>query len=68
MAIQGTGGYNSENNGLLESPTEAEKQMIRVFLIGVAMANTLWCYTFQYAIYILNHRYSRMIDDLPIFK
>ena len=68
MVVQGTGGYNSENNGMVESPIKPIKRMIRVSLIGAGMEDTLWCVAFEYAVYLLNHRYNRMIDDLPIVK
>ncbi len=34
MIIQTMGGYNTENNGVAESPIKPIKQIIRSFLIG----------------------------------
>ena len=66
--VQTTGGYNSENNGMVESPIKPIKRMVRVMLIGAALPNELWCYAFVYAVWIANHSYNRMIDDMPIVK
>jgi hypothetical protein len=68
LAIQTTGGYNSENNGMVESPIKPIKRMVRLFLIGAGMSDELWCFAFTYAVYVHNHRYNRMIDTLPIVK
>ena len=68
MAVQSTGGYNSENNGLVESPIRPIKQMVRAFLVGAGLPDKLWCYAFIYAVYILNHRYNRAIKTMPIVK
>ena len=67
-AVQELGGYNSENNGIVESPIKPVKQMIWVLLNGAALPDIIWCYAFQYAIYIINHQYNRMIYNLPIMK
>ena len=32
------------------------------------MPDILWCYAFCWAIYVMNHRYNRSIDNLPIVK
>ena len=55
MVIQTMGGYNSENNGVVESPIKPIKWMIRAFLIGAAMPDLVWCFAFLYAIYVMNH-------------
>ena len=68
MVVQTTGGYNSENNGMAESPIKPIKRMVCLFLIGAGMPDTLWCFAYSYAIYVHNHRYNRMIDELPIIK
>jgi hypothetical protein len=56
MSVQSTGGYNSTNNGLVESPIKPIKRMVRIFLLGAAMPDTIWCYAFVYAVYLSNHR------------
>ena len=68
LVVQTTGGYNSENNGMVESPIKPIKRCIRAFLIGAALPDIIWCYAFSWAIYVMNHRYNRAIDDLPIVK
>ena len=68
MAVQTTGGYNSTNNGMVESPIKPVKRMIRAFLVGAALPDPIWCFAFCYAVYLLNHRYNRAIDNLPIVK
>ena len=68
MNVQGTGGYNSTNNGMVESPIKPIKRMVRIFLLGAAMPDTLWCYAFCYAVYMSNHSWNRMISDVPIVK
>ena len=65
MTIETTGGYNSTNNGMAESPIKPIKRLVRSFLIGAALPDIIWCFAFTYAIYIMNHRYNRMIDNLP---
>ena len=40
--------------------------MTRSFLIGAAFPYIMWCFAFIYAIRIMNHRYNRMIKNLPI--
>ena len=62
MTVETTGGYNSTNNGMVESPIKPIKRMTRSFLIGAAFPDTLWCFAFIYAICIMNHRYNRMIQ------
>ena len=32
------------------------------------MPDIIWCYAFCWAIYVMNHRYNRSIDNLPIVK
>ena len=68
MVIQTMGGYGSENNGVVESPINPIKRMIRSFLIGAAIPDLVWCFAFLYAIYVMNHRYNRLIKNLPIVK
>ena len=68
LVVQTTGGYNSENNGMVESPIKPIKRCIRVFLIGATMPDIIWCYAFCWAIYVMNHRYNRSIDNIPIVK
>ena len=65
MTVESTGGYNSTNNGMVESPIKPIKRLVRSFLIGAALPDIIWCFAFTYAIYIMNHRYNRMIDNLP---
>ena len=66
MLVQTTSGYNSGNNAMVESPIKPIKRMIRAFLTGTAMPDILWCFAFTQAIYVINHRYNRLIDNLPI--
>ena len=66
MTVETTGGYNSTNNGMVESPIKPIKRMTRSFLIGAAFPDTLRRFAFIYAIRIMNHRYNRMIENLPI--
>ena len=65
MKIDTTGGYNSENNGMVESPIKPIKRIVRSFIIGAAMPDEIWCFAFVYAILIMNHRWNRMIKNLP---
>lgn len=66
MTDETTGGYNSTNNSMVESPIRPIKRMTRSFLIGAAFPDTLWCFAVIYSIRIMNHRYNRMIKNLPI--
>ena len=68
MVIQTTDGYNSENNGVVESTIKPIKWIIRAFLIGAAMPDLVWCFAFMYAIYVMNYHYNRLIKNLPIVK
>ena len=68
IVVQTTGGYNSENNGMEESPIKPIKRMVRLLLIGAGMPDTLWCFAYSYAVYGHNHRYNHMIDELTIIK
>ena len=68
MSVQGTGGYNSINNGMAESPIKPVKRMVRLFLLGAGMPDKLWCYAFMFAIHMLNHTWNRMIKNIPIVK
>ena len=65
MTAESTGGYNSEANEIVEAPIKPIKRMMRAFLIGAAMPDILWCYAFCWAVYVLNHRYNRMIENIP---
>ena len=60
-SVDTTGGYNSENNGFVESPIKPIKRMIGVLLIGAALRDTLLCYVFTCTVYLLNHHYNQMI-------
>ena len=55
IVVQSTGGYNSENNGMAESPIKPIKHMIRAMLIEAALPDGLWCYAFTYTVYLSNH-------------
>ena len=66
MHIQSTGGYNSENNGMVESPIKPIKRMMRAMLIGAGLPDELWCFAITYAVYISNHRYHRSIKNTPM--
>ena len=68
VVVQTTGGYNSENNGMVESPIKPVQRMIQSFLIGPTVPYILWCFAFTQAIYPLNHRYNRLIDNLSIVQ
>ena len=68
MSVQGTGGYNSTNNGMAESPIKVVKRMVRLFLLGAGMPGKLWCYAFNHAIHLLNHTWNRMIKNIPMVK
>ena len=66
MTVQSTGGYNSIANGMVENPIKTVKRLVRQFLVGAGLPDTIWCYAAVYAIHIMNHRYHRGIDDIPI--
>ena len=68
MTVQTTGGYNSTNNGIVESPIKPLKQMVRAMLVEAGLPDTLWYFCFIYACYILNHRWNRSIKNIPIVK
>ena len=68
MAVGTTGTYNSEANGMVESPIKPIKRMIRAFLIGASLPDEIWCYAFCYAIFVLNHWYNRSIKTMPMVK
>ena len=68
MVIQTMGGYNSENNGVVESPIKPIKQITHAFLIGAAMPDLVWCFDFMYTIYVMNHCYIRSIKNLLMVK
>ena len=41
MAVKTTGGYNSKNNGIVESPIKPVTGMIQALLIGSAMPDII---------------------------
>ena len=41
LVVQTTGGYNSENNGMVESPIKPIKCCIRAFLTGAALSDII---------------------------
>ena len=49
MTVESTGGYNSTNNGMVESPIKPIKRLVRSFLIGAALPDIIWCFAFTYA-------------------
>ena len=65
LTVQTTGGYASTINGKAETPNRTIKRMIRTMLIGAGLPDELWCFAFQYAIFLLRNRYNRLIDSVP---
>ena len=68
IAVQTTGGYNSEANGMVESPIKPVKRMMRAMIVGAGFGDEMWCFSFQYALYVLDRSYHRMLDDMPLAK
>jgi hypothetical protein len=64
IVVQTTGGYNSTNNGPVESPNRPDKRMIRMMLMTANLPSTFWCFSLQYCDYIANnslHSYTKRV-------
>ena len=68
MTVQTTGGYNSTNNDMVESPIKPLKQMVKAMLVGAGLPDILLCFGFIYACYILNYCWNLSIKNIPIVK
>ena len=42
--------------------------MMRAMLVGADLPDILWCFSYKYTMYLINHRYCHTIDDLTILK
>ena len=60
IAMQTTGGDNSNSNGMAESPQRSIKTMTPALLITAALPDLFWCFAMQYAVFILNNTYHSL--------
>ncbi len=76
--LETTGGYNSENNGMVEQPHGTLADMMRASLLnakhlfGDQLPQNLkiqqfWCFALQHCSYTLRRKYNRMRDNTPYF-
>jgi hypothetical protein len=65
MVVQTTGGYNSSNNGPVESPNRPDKRTIRMLLMSSPLSNAFWCYALQYTDFISNNSLHSGTKKVP---
>jgi len=65
MALESTGGYASNINGIAESPIRTIKRTTRANLMGSALPNEFWCFGAVHAAIIYNQCLHRMTNKVP---
>ncbi len=76
--LETTGGYNSENNGMVERPHGTLADMMRASLLGAKhlfgdqlpsnlQIQKFWCFALQHSSYTMRRKYNRMRDTTPYF-
>ena len=65
IVVQTTGGYNSSNNGPVESPNRPDKRIIRMLLMSSLLSNAFWCFALQYTDFISNNSLHSSTKKIP---
>ena len=66
IIVETTGGHNSSVNGKVECPHGTIKDMVRVQLLSRGHKDDLWCFCYQYTIWIMARLYNHRVKAAPI--
>ena len=67
IIVQTTGGYSSSFNGKIESPKKKLANITRALLLNSTRKKKIWCFTYQYAIWISRRTGNKLRGDVPYF-
>ena len=67
IIVQTTGGYSSSLNGKSESPNKKLANITRALLLNSSHNKELWCFLYQYAIWIFRRTENILCDDVTYF-
>ena len=65
ITVHTTGGYASSINGKRESPNKALANITRALLLKSSQKKELWCFAYQYAIWISRRTENIFRGDVP---
>ena len=67
IIVQTTGGDASSRNGNSESPNKKLANITRALLLNSSHKKELWCFAYQFAIWISHRNENRLCGDVPYF-
>ena len=67
IIVQTTGGDASSLNGKSESPNKTLANITRSLLLNSIHKKELWCFAYQYTIWISRRTDNRFCGDVPYF-
>ena len=67
IIVQTTGGYTSSINGKSESPNKTIDNITRAILLKQSHKKELWCFAYQYAIWLSHQTENILSSDVPYF-
>ena len=65
IIVHTTGGYASFLNGIIESPNNTLSNITRALLLNSNHKKELWCFVYQYSIWISHLNENRLRGDVP---
>ena len=65
IIFQTTGGYASSIHGKNEIPNKTLANITRALLLNSSHKKELWCFAYQYAIWISRRTENRLRGDVP---
>ena len=67
IIVQTTGGYDSSLNGKSEIPNKTLDNITRALFLNSSHKKELWCFAYQYAIWLSRQTENRLRGDVPYF-